>query len=608
MSGSAAGKLRRIIVVVVLVLVAGGALFLVRDGRLRAGETIPAATQYASARVERGDIQEILTATGQLAVGESRMVIPEVGGTVAKIHVQDGQKVAAGDPLVDLSNDDFTLQLERAELDLLEAREKLADLLGVPLDQVARASSAAREEVTAPFSGRVTAVKVKDGDEVREGQTLISLRSEDPVLFTTKLNEVEISAVQPGQKARIHWDSQAPFLEGVVRTVDRTPRPEGNIARYHVDIAVPGPIYFEGVKGTVWIETGSGEVQGDGAFGWEDPVEIRATRTGKVEQISVVEGDVVKKDDLILVAGIQHLSSRMTALQLQVQQAEKSVQQKRDQLEKLQIKAPIAGVISDLQVSLGDLVRAPGGNTGTSEGLMKITAADQMEVTVSVDELDILKIQEGQQAEVGVEALPGRTYAGQVTVIASNSESRSGAVTFDVTVAIQEPPPARPGMTARVTILLAEKRNVLRVPSEAITIMGQRTLVRVIDGNGRMAPQPVEVGLRTERWTEIISGIQEGQEVVLATAGAAAGQGGAGINPGMGGFGGFGGGMIMRGGGPGGVGPGGGGSGGSGGGGGFQRGGSGGSGSSGGAGNFQRGGGGGGSSSGGSSVPPGGGR
>jgi len=150
---------------------------------------------------------------------------------------------------------------------------------------------------------------------------------------------------------------------------------------------------------------------------------------------------------------------------------------------------------------------------------MTVTNQESMEITVEIDELDVINLHEGQPVTITVNALPGKTYQGEVTSIAVSGTARTGVATFAVTVSVTDPEGIRPGMTGEVTIPVEERTDVVRVPSEAVTVSddGVHGSVLVIGPEGAEQRQ-VEIGLRTETWTEITSGLEPGDEVVTARA------------------------------------------------------------------------------------------
>jgi macrolide-specific efflux system membrane fusion protein len=176
-----------------------------------------------------------------------------------------------------------------------------------------------------------------------------------------------------------------------------------------------------------------------------------------------------------------------------------------------------------------------------------------LQVTAQVVESDLAKIVLGQAASVSISAVSA-DVTGKVTSIAptaSASTSNNGVVSYAATIVLTDPPAAvRAGMTADVTITVANASGVLTVPAAALRGSAGNYTVLLLDATGQPVAQPVTVGLVTASLAEIKSGLTEGQEVVTGvnTAQNQAtnnNNGGGGFTRGLGG-GGFGGGNGPR--------------------------------------------------------------
>jgi multidrug efflux pump subunit AcrA (membrane-fusion protein) len=160
-------------------------------------------------------------------------------------------------------------------------------------------------------------------------------------------------------------------------------------------------------------------------------------------------------------------------------------------------------------------------------------------------ESDASKIAVGQPATVTLSALASTEVSGVVTAVSPTSSVVSNVVTYPVTVALTNPPSTvKQGMTAQVAVIVQTATNVLELPSAAITTTGSISTVKVIDASGTQKTTPVTLGLVGTSYTEIASGLSEGQKVVEPTASVSASSGASTSGGGFpgGGGGGFGGG------------------------------------------------------------------
>ena len=175
------------------------------------------------------------------------------------------------------------------------------------------------------------------------------------------------------------------------------------------------------------------------------------------------------------------------------------------------LTAPITGVIGSVSTQEGETVAA-GFNAPT---FVTIIDLERLQVDAFVDEVDIGKVQPGQEALFTVDAFPDKEFAGEVTAIYPKAVIQDNVVNYDVVVDIRTPYDGRlrPDMTASVMILLETRRGVLAVPEQAVKRERGKTVVYV--PADQVEARPVKVGWKDGSWMEIISGIEEGQTVLL---------------------------------------------------------------------------------------------
>jgi HlyD family secretion protein len=144
---------------------------------------------------------------------------------------------------------------------------------------------------------------------------------------------------------------------------------------------------------------------------------------------------------------------------------------------------------------------------------------NQVYVQGKVDEADIAHVYMGQPARIKVESFRDRIFNGKVTKIAPLGVEKDNVTTFEVRVSIDNPGgELKANMTANAEILLDEHKNVLTVPENAVTYDNQKyAYVNVPDRNQKdgFRKLPVKIGLSNGSVTELVSGLKEGDQVVL---------------------------------------------------------------------------------------------
>lgn len=235
--------------------------------------------------------------------------------------------------------------------------------------------------------------------------------------------------------------------------------------------------------------------------------------------------------------------ARYEATLEQVKQAKAALKQSNDDLSKTMIFSPMAGTISDLNKEQGEIAI---GSQFQEDVIMVVADLTEMEAQVNVDENDIVNVAIGQEAEVEVDALFGQKLEGVVYEIANSANTDAAGTAnqkteFEVKVAITgEIAKLRPGMTASAEISTETKEDVIGVPIQSIAVrtVDQLTMegeevadaekrytasddgfVEIIFAveNGKVVARQVETGIQSDDMIEVISGIEEGDEIVTGS-------------------------------------------------------------------------------------------
>ena len=152
----------------------------------------------------------------------------------------------------------------------------------------------------------------------------------------------------------------------------------------------------------------------------------------------------------------------------------------------------------------------------TETELMRISPTDTVSVQMLVDEMDILSVHTGQEAEVTVDALPGRAFTGTVSAIDPNGQNNGGNSKYTVTITMPRAENMLDGMNVTAVLTVGTTENVLWLPAEALTEQGFKTVVYTgCDAKTGELTGPVEVvtGVSDGEKVEIVSGLEEGQTV-----------------------------------------------------------------------------------------------
>jgi HlyD family secretion protein len=218
-------------------------------------------------------------------------------------------------------------------------------------------------------------------------------------------------------------------------------------------------------------------------------------------------------------AQVTVLKAKIAQAQAQVAEDQANLKQLEEQLSYTDITSPIDGIVLSRDVQLGDAVSSilVLGSTAT----LVMTLGDTSEVYVKgkVDESDIGKVYLGQPARIKVESFKDKTFTGKVTKISPMGVEKDNVTTFEVRVSIQNPGgELKAEMTANAEIILEEHKNVLQIPEGAILYdKDKKASVEIPDPKGKDGKDKiaVNIGISNGAKTEVLSGLKEGDEVVL---------------------------------------------------------------------------------------------
>lgn len=195
---------------------------------------------------------------------------------------------------------------------------------------------------------------------------------------------------------------------------------------------------------------------------------------------------------------------------LQIERARKNLDIAILEQEKTIITAPFDGVIADISIKEGDLVLSP------TEQALLIIDLDELTMNGIVDEIDISQVTTGQQALIVLDAIPGREITGRVSSISTTGTIRAGVVSYGIVIATEGTDRnIKDGMTASAEIIVERYEDILLVPNRAIRGSLDSPWVEIVTADGTVEQRQIALGASDGSSTEIISGLKEGDEVVL---------------------------------------------------------------------------------------------
>ena len=487
------------LVPVLCVAVAGG-VFLLRPQQAK-----PASVDasYTEAAPERRDVTNTLSGTGTLNPANTYTVKSLVDGKVLTGTIEEGNIVEESNVLYTIDSSDASTNFEKAEIAMQQAQRSYDKVVD-------------RQYVRAEVAGVVSSLKVTKGDEVTSGQEVAVIRDSSRMLLTLEFPAADAANFSVGQSAAVTLDGTFEQLDGTVTSVSGTDAlSAGNLLTRTVTITVKNAGGLTTAQAATASINGVSSI-GSATFAYQAERTLTAQAAGTVTSINVQEGSDVAKDDIILGLSGDDLTESIQSASESLRSAEISMQNLQDTMNNYTITAPISGTIIEKDAKVGDAVKA--GDT-----LCIVYDLSYLEMSINVDELQISSISVGQQVQITADAVPDKTYVGTVTRVSMKGTSNGGTTTYPVSIRIDDTDGLRPGMNANAEIVVAEAKNALVVPNAAV-VRGSYVLVTkdspsAANADTTMeAPEgfvyvPVKTGVSDDDYTQIVSGIQEGDTI-----------------------------------------------------------------------------------------------
>ena len=499
-------------------------------GRATADSAVTQTDGTETAVAFIGDLSASATASGQVEAQRSGQLQFTVSGTVAEVLVAVGDVVAAKQPLVQLDSTDLARDVADAELNLQLQQANLAELQAAPRVADVAAAEAAVASATAQLAD------VQDGasaEQIAAAEASLRAAQADIAAAQARLNEArgggsteEIAAaqyeVELAQKAETEAkEAHVQILVSDRLSDDRRAEIEPSFAarslQAQADLAAAQAKLDELVNGN-GDTIASNQASVAAAVAGRDvaQAQLDQLREGPTAaEIASAQATLASAE-----ASLDSLMRGATAAQLaaaeaQVRQAEVQLALAQLALEKGTLVAPFAGLITAVNLSPGEQA---------SGVAVEMVDMDSLEVVLDVDEVDVGQVAVGQTAVVTLETWPDEEIGSEVTAVEpSATVDSNGIVSFAVHLGLgQTELPVLVGMTANANLVTANRDNVLLVPNSAIRLDRDTGVYSVNQVTGRdetggvvVTAVNVTIGLSDNQYTQISSGLNEGDEVVL---------------------------------------------------------------------------------------------
>ncbi len=503
--------MKRFLTILVIIIVLGGGIFAFgqyQAQQLRAETLANLQTEVA----QTGALTATVGATGVVRSNQSAILTWQTSGTVESVSVQAGDTVSADQALALIKQTTLPQNVILAQADLVSAQNALDELYNLDLQQ-AQALKAiedaekALEDAQNPELQQALALQA-----IADAEKTLETAERNLRILTTPAGQADIDAA----KAQVVLAKEA-LDQAKDQFEPWENKPEENVIRAQLlsKLSAAQENYDAAVRQLNGLE---------GTFTTELDMAIAEANIASAQaQLLQAQRDYERVKDGASEAEIALLQAQLTDAQENydeisagpnaddVAAAEARIAATQATLDSAFITAPFDGVISEVLVKPGDQV-SPGSIA------FKLDDLSRLLVDVEVSEVDINRIEVGQDAVLTFDAVLAKEYHGLVTDVALVGTTSAGVVSFKVTIELLDADEdVRAGMTSGVSLVVSEVENVLLVPNRAVRVLNGERVVYILEANA-IAPTSVviELGVSSDTYSEVVGGeLKEGDEIVL---------------------------------------------------------------------------------------------
>ena len=504
LKGFGGKKKRWLKVLIILAVVA--AIVVGCVARMAGNVNTQLAGSYLVAAVTRQDLTVSVSGTATLQPADSYNVTTLLSGDIIDAPFEEGDLVSKDTLLYTMDSSDAQDSLDRAQISVQQAQ--------MSYEQAQEAL-----HPTAPISGTVSEVYVHNGESVTAGAQLARIVASTELSIDFLFPYASPSDFYVGQMATVFIDGYSGTQTGTVTNVSNSATITSNglqAVSVRVRLNNPGAVSDAGTASAV---IGSYSSYGQSPVSMPASSIVYAAGSGTVNDFTKLAGSTVTKGETLCTVESESIRDQVENARLNLQSAQLSAGTAADAVDDYNIKSPIAGTVIEKNFKAGDKV--DGASSGT---LAVIYDLSYLELEMAVDELDIGKVEVGQEVRITADALEGETFTGVVDKVSINGTTANGATSYPVTIIIEEYGDLRPGMNVSAQIIGEEVPNALCIPVDAVergntvTVPGPGALSE--DGQSvvditKLETKEVTLGRNDDEYIEVTGGLEEGDVVLI---------------------------------------------------------------------------------------------
>ncbi|MEW6408057.1 MAG: biotin/lipoyl-binding protein [Patescibacteria group bacterium] len=527
-------------------------------------------TRYVLGSVEKGTLTSSISGTGQVSETEKVDIKPASSGTVSEIYVTNGQIVKKGETLVVLDQSDALASLNQAQASLKSAQANYDKVLaGTASEDIAVAQMAvksaqnnldnAKESYKNTVTQQKTAVSnsytvlLNSGISGSSGSGYESSASNMVAAAdNTSTATVSLTGSYSSTKTGTYKVTVQTNSTGFDYVISGLEKAQGAL--------IQGSTQAFGKNGLYLVTSSTGTFINGNSWTMDVPNKLannylsnyNSYQTALKSQsaaLNSAENNIQNAQIALEQAQASLKVKQATAKPSDIAAAEAQVASAYSQLQNAQnnyddtiIKAPFDGIITTMDLQIGDEFGASSGGssssssssstTSTSTSVLTLATKEKMAV-ISLNEVDVTKIKTGQKATLTFDAIEDLSITGKVIEVDASGTVSQGVVSYNAKISLDTlDERIKSGMSVSATVITDIKQNVLYVPSSAVKVSNGTYYVEVpsekVDGANSfdtdginlkksLQQKTVEIGIISDTSTEITSGLNEGDQIIYKT-------------------------------------------------------------------------------------------
>lgn len=473
--------------------------------------------EYITEKAAKGAVIKEVSDTGTVRANEKIEMSFKTIGKISEISVKNNDIVKAGQPLVSLDVSDLKNQLSQAYADLMIAKAKKSDA-NISLDSAIKslndAKSKAEDDLANAYQDALTAITdaytklytaynviyeiQKDYFPYYQGDGGTVIEDRDTIKYARDATKTYIDDIQ----SALASDKNSKIEEYISKTSQLISNSLDAVNEI-LDI-VRSPGFSEEISSTEKSSLETQRTNLNTLYSTNIAAEQNIANV-KITNETAINNAQAQVDSL----DNQLKTSSDSLYQAQVRQAEAKISLFETQIKDSVLKSPIDGKIVDMDRKVGETVQA-------KEAVVSVLSNNYHEVKVNIYEGDIADVRVGNPVQIELVAFPDQKISGKVVSVVSAEKLISDVVYYETTISLDtEPEGLKEGMTADITIEVAKKDDVLMVPRKSVEKINGKRTVKILKFN-KIEEIEVKTGLEGNDYTEVISGLNGGEEVVIS--------------------------------------------------------------------------------------------